>query len=149
MTYAGKQGHAARHQEIPAFFVEPDLDTLVLYDGDQPWTGGDLHRSKPGWPNEGRTIRENWAAYVDKNDFGVGAYVPVAKEITCYRFGKGGKDSCSYFAPLTTFAIKPGMVFEYDLYVAVGTTAEIRAAFAKVREARATRRAKPERQAGG
>jgi hypothetical protein len=70
MTYTGERAHASRDHEIPAVFVEPDLDTLVLYDGDKPWMGGALSRSQPGWPNESRRMTEHWAAYVDKTTLG-------------------------------------------------------------------------------
>lgn len=132
MTYTGERAHASRSHEIPAVFVEPEFATLVLYDGDQPWTGGALHRSQPGWPNENRRMTEPWAAYVDKDDFGVGAYVPLATNLTCYRYAAGrssAEGACSYFAPLIQFAITPGKQFDYEVHLAIGTVAEIREAF--------------------
>jgi hypothetical protein len=134
MTYSGTNSHPAWTQEVPAFFTEPDLDTLVLYDGSKPWTGDSLNRSKPGWPNESRKITEHWAAYVDKNDFGVGGFVPIADTLTCYRFGNGQREhgSCSYFAPLVKFAIVPGKIFEYDLFLTLGKSAEIRETFHQI-----------------
>jgi hypothetical protein len=136
--YSGNEKHPAHHQEIPAVFVEPQYDTLVLFDGDKPWTNGQLHRSKPGWPNESRKITEHWAAYVDANDYGLGAFVPVAKELTCYRFGRGDakQGACSYFAPLTTFAIEPGFEWEYDLYLTLGKIDDIRQRFASIEQQR-------------
>ena len=131
MTYTGTTKHPERHQELPAVFMAPDLMTLVHYTGKHPWTSQKLTRSIPGWPNESRSIDEHWAAYVDGNDFGLGVYVPIADQITCYRFGDGNPEhgSCSYFAPVKTFAIEPGMVFEYDVYLSLGTTTEIRDRF--------------------
>lgn len=133
-TYTGDVSHPIRDQEIPAVFVEPDLDTLVLYEGDKPWTGGELNRSKPGWPNESRKMTEHWAAYVDGSGKGFGVLVPVATNLTCYRFGDGKAEhgSCSYFAPLTRFAITPGKVFEYDVYLTAGTVEEIRDRFQRI-----------------
>lgn len=128
MTYTGTVAHPETHHEVPALFMDPGLSTLIQYDGEKPWTRGALSRSVPGWPNEGRSITENWAAFVDSHDFGVGAYVPVSSKITTYRFGKGGAEqgACSYFAPLVSFAITPGKTFEYDLYLVVGRSEEIR-----------------------
>jgi hypothetical protein len=138
-TYNGQQHHAERDQEIPAVFLEPEFKNLILYSGDHPWGKGDIEskldvnvkRTVPGWPNEGRKITEHWAAYVDDAGFGLGAYVPAANELTCYRFGDGKREhgSCSYFAPLTRFAIKPGFVWEYDVYLTVGRDEEIRQRF--------------------
>lgn len=130
-TYTGTETHTAHDQEIPAVFVEPQYKHLVLYNGPKPWTNDKLHRSIPGWPNESRTLTENWAAYVDDTDFGLGVYVPVANRLTCYRFGDGRADhgSCSYFAPLTTFAITPGFTFEYKMHLTIGTLDQIRTRF--------------------
>jgi hypothetical protein len=104
----------------------------VHYSGSQPWSEDKLDRSIPGWPNEARQITEHWAAYVNDEDFGLGAYVPAASKITCYRFGDGKRElgACSYFAPLVRFAIKPKFEFQYDVFVTVGQVDEIRAAFA-------------------
>lgn len=135
LTYSGTHAHASRHHEIPAIFLEPDLDTLVI--------GGDeANRSKPGWPNESRKLPQHWAAYVDKDDFGVGAKVAIADELTCYRFGDGKPEhgSCSYFAPLTKFAITPGRVFTYELSLTCGTLAQIRSRFGGADKGERTRR---------
>ena len=137
-TYAGKTTHPEADQEILAVFVAPALDTLVRYDGQEPWAGGELKTSRPGWPNEYHDIGENWAAYVGAAGAGLGAYVPKATRITAYRYGADGQpDACSYFAPLARFAVTPGFTFEYDLYLTAGTAAEIRETFRTVRAARA------------
>ena len=140
MTYTGRTSHPARHQEIPAFFANPEFGTLVLYDGDKPWTGAPLSRYEPGKTNEGHKPTENWAAYVDEKDFGAGAYVPIAKSLTSYRTGGVKKSDCSYFAMITTFAITPGLVFNYDVYLTVGTSSEIRATFKRIHDAAPPRR---------
>jgi hypothetical protein len=137
MTHTGEASHAPRHQELPAVFVNGRHTTLVHYAGDAPWTGGEPARSIPGWPNEGRKITENWAAYIDpETDRGIGVYVPVADEITCYRFGqKGGRDECSYFAPVKTLAVTRGFTFEYEVFMTAGTVAEMRERFGRIRAA--------------
>ena len=134
MTYTGTNTHPKIHHELPAVFVEPQYDTLLVYEGTNAWNGGALNRSKPGWPNESRKFTEHWAAYVNTNNFGVGVLVPVADELTCYRFGDGRREhgSCSYFAPLKRFAITPGMKFEYDVWLTVGSADDIRARFAAI-----------------
>jgi hypothetical protein len=138
MSYTGSETHVKTAQEIPAFFTEPDLSTLVLYAGDKPWTGDAVQSTQPGWPNEGRKITEHWAAFVDTNNFGIGAYVPIAKTLTCYRYEAGktsDQGACSYFAPITYLAITPGFNFEYDLFITLGTAEQIRAAFRKIKTA--------------
>jgi len=136
MTYNGTKTHSNQAQEIPAIFVDPLLANLVAYDGDKPWTGAALSKKKPGWPNESQKLVENWAAYVDDTNWGVGAYVPVATEATCYRYQGGGNSNCSYIAPITYFALTPGKVFDYDLYLTIGSTEEIRQAFTRLHQVR-------------
>ncbi len=131
MTYSGTKTHPERHQEVPAFFVDASLSHLVFYKGDQPWTKAAVTRVVPGWPNEPQRLDERWAAYVDDADQGVGFFNAPAAEATTYRYlptGAAPGDSCSYIAPVATFAITPGLVYEYDLYLMIGTSAEIREA---------------------
>ena len=141
-TFNGNREHSIRDQEVPAVFLEPQYKHLILYSGDHPWRDGQLDeridRSMPGWPNESRKLTENWAAFIDDDGFGLGAYVPVAQQLTCYRFGDGRREhgACSYFAPLVRFAIKPGFTWDYDLYLTVGQQADIRSRFHKIQQQR-------------
>jgi hypothetical protein len=130
-TYTGAASHPAHDQEIPAFFVQPFLDTLVLYDGAKPWTADELTRREPGFPNEYVKLTEHWAAWVDAHDRGIGLYVPLADRATCYRFGadRTAPGACSYIAPLKRFALMPGFVFEYDAWITIGALSEIRERF--------------------
>lgn len=130
----GGNDHPPTHQELPAVFVQAKLRNLVLYDGAQPWTDGPLTRSVPAWPNEYKKMTEHWAAYVDGTDSGLGIYVPVASELTCYRFGSNEKaaGACSYLAPIRTFAIGRDFDWQYDVFVTVGTLKEIRARFVEL-----------------
>jgi arylsulfatase A len=132
MTYSGTNAHPKITHEIPAVFIAPQFDTLVLYDGANAWKNDTLHRSKPGWPNESRNITEHWAAYVDEKNWGLGVFVPVANKLTCYRYAAGEderKGACSYFAPVTEFAITPGTKFEYDVWLTIGYADKIRERF--------------------
>ena len=133
--YTGTEHHPPAHQEVPATFINPAYGTMVIYDGDRPWTDAALTKSQPGWPNESRGIPEGWAAYVNDRNTGIGLFAPVARELTCYRFGSSptAKGACSYFAPLVKFAITPGMHFEYEAALALGTPEEMRAEFKKLK----------------
>ena len=133
--------HPATHQEVPAVFADWDLKTLVFYDGTEPWTDGALrYVSEPeiprldlGGTNREFTRTEHWAAWVDERGWGLGVYTPGTELMTVYRFGSGPggaqMGSCSYFAPIRTFAITKGMRFTYDVYLMIGTVDEMRAAF--------------------
>lgn len=129
-VYDGKVPHPAKAQELPAVFVDYALPNLVVYDGGRPWTNGRLTSVVPGWPNEFRRSDECWAAYVDDDQWGIGVYFPGTVDMTTYRFeGPSGPQGggCSYFAPIKQFAITPGFVYEYDVYLTIGSVDEIRA----------------------
>jgi hypothetical protein len=106
----------------------------VFYDGDAPWTGAAVKKTQPEFPNEYKKITEHWAAYVGDDDRGIGCYVPVADELTCYRYGKdvNSPDSCSYFAPIRTMAVTPGFQWEYDVWITLGSATEIRDRFLQI-----------------
>lgn len=135
-SYSGEHAHAARDHEMPAVFVDHALPSLVFYTGDKPWTNAELKRIVPGWPNEGHTRDEEWAAYVDAKDWGIGVYTPGSPKMTCYRYaGPDGPDGdgCSYFAPLRSMAITKGTTIDYALYLTIGPIAEIRNRFQRIR----------------
>lgn len=137
--YRGEAEHAPRHQELPAVFVDAAYPNLVRYDGDEPWTGGEVARNVPGWPNEGARATEHWAAYVNDEDKGIGVFFPGTSDLTAYRFEGDGTQgpegsACSYFSPLRTFAVTPGLEFEYDVYLTLGTVETIRERFGRIEE---------------
>ncbi|MEG1700863.1 MAG: hypothetical protein RRY33_06800 [Alistipes sp.] len=143
----GAKDHPSTDQEVPAVFVDWNLKNYVFYDGARPWTG-DVLKSEvpfrmdlyPDRPNEVRNRTEHWAAYVDDSGWGIGVYTPGTERSTTYRFGSGPRPgtntatdgSCSYFAPISIFGIEKGGVHTYDVYMMIGTTDEIRAAFYEI-----------------
>lgn len=133
-TNRSRDNAAARHQEMPAIFADHALPNLVRYEGAAPWTGAPLTRSVPGFPNEGGTLSENWAAYVDAQDWGIGAFTPGTSSMTAYRYAGDGKagpagSACSYFAPLRTLRVARGFVLEYEIYLTIGRLEAMRAEF--------------------
>lgn len=143
--YRGAEVHPLRSQEVPATFVNPAYGTMVIYQGNQPWSSAALTNSQPGWPNESRKIPEGWVAWVNHQNTGVGVFSPIAKELTCYRFGASpqAKGACSYAAPLVKFAITPGMHFEYEVALTMGTPEEMRAEFSKLKDSLLTKLSSP------
>ena len=134
MTYSGKAEHKATHQELPALFVQPSYATLVYCDsGNPPWTRAELKRRQPAFPNESAKFSEPWVAWERSDGQAVGLLCPHATEATCYRVTGTGIGDCSYIAPIQTFALKPGLVFEYEVVLALGTVAQIRSVFEKVK----------------
>jgi hypothetical protein len=128
MSYRGEKEHKPYHQELPALFVKPALDRLAFVS-----TDGQLTRKHPGFPNEMIRYSESWLAWVNAQDSGLGILCPHAKEATTYRVREGNRGDVSYAAPLQTFALKPGLVFEYEVVLAIGTVEQIRSVFGKLR----------------
>jgi len=135
-TYSGMDAHQPRHQELPAVFVAAKYSKLVAYTGDMPWLKDKPSEYFPGYPNEYLKITENWVAYVNDADEGLGVYVPIAFEATCYRFRGGSGSDCSYVAPIKTFSITPGFSFSYDAYFTMGNTSIMRQRFYELHETR-------------
>ena len=138
MTCSGATNHPPAHQELPAVFTDYALPNLVYYTGTAPWTSGALTRRVPGQhpPNEyAKGLTENWAAFVDARDWGLGVCVPGTTEVTFYRSaGKSGPggSGCSYLAPIRTLTITNGFTLEYDVFLAIGKVDTLRETFKKV-----------------
>ena len=142
MDYTGKDQSVVRDQEMPAVFVDAELPNLVYSES------GKLKRRVPGWPNERGKASENWVAYLDDKDWGIGIYTPGTETFTCYRFKGNGKtgptgSACSYVAPLRRFSLQKGLVVDYEVFLTIGSLAEIRMRFASLR-----RKAAPGPEAG-
>ncbi len=135
LTYSGDDQMLAKHQEMPAVFVDATLENLVYRDQ------GKWKRRVPKWPNEYGTASDEWIAYLDTNDWGIGVFTPGTQSFTCYRAEgdgtKGPKGSaCSYVAPIRKFSLRRGQVIEYDVYLTLGTLDEIEKRFTDVKESR-------------
>ena len=139
-TGPGATSHPTAMQEMPAVFVDYQLDHLVFYRGMHPWEQDVLCDTVPGWPNESFSRQEEWAAYMKADgSLGLGVYTPGTVQMTAYRYGHGAStgesgDDCSYFAPLRYFAVEKGLTVEYDAYVTIGDIAQIRARFYNIHE---------------
>ena len=140
--YTGSRSYKARHQEMPAVFTDAALGTLVCYTGSKPWTGDAVKRITPknlsdGATNQYLTRTEEWSAYVDENDWGIGVYTPGTQQVTYYSFGHGatgaGASPCSYFSPIRTLAVTAGLNLRYEVWLTAGKSAAIRQTFADIR----------------
>ena len=138
-TGAKATNHPSSSHEMPAIFVDAAYQHLKFYKGSKPWEGEELQDTIPGWPNEYQARSEEWAAYVNSKDYGIGVYTPGSPNMTTYRFGSGNATGpkggdCSYFAPLRRFAIMKGMTVEYDVYLTIGDIKDIRSRFYEIHE---------------
>ena len=129
MDYTGKDQSVVRDQEMPAVFVDAELPNLVYSEN------GKLKRRVPGWPNQRGKATESWVAYLDDKDWGIGICTPGTESFTCYRFKGDGKtgptgSACSYVAPLRKFSLQKGLAVDYEVFLTIGSLAEIRKRFA-------------------
>ena len=132
MDYTGKDQSAVHDQEMPAVFTDAELPNLVYSEN------GKLKRRVPGWPNERGKATENWVAYLDDKDWGIGICTPGTETFTCYRFKGDGKtgplgSACSYVAPLRRFSLQKGLVVDYEVFLTIGSLGEIRKRFASLK----------------
>jgi hypothetical protein len=138
-TYKGEEEHPVKSQEVPAVFVDSRFSRLVFYAGDSPWTNGEVDAVIPGWPNKSQKMTENWAAFIDEKDWGIGVFTPGTEDLTCYRYivkNKSGSKSpdCSYFAPVRKMAIKKNTEVVYDVFLTLGKIGSIRQRFYEMKE---------------
>lgn len=133
MTYTGEDQSVVKSQEMPAVFVDAQLQQLVYVEQ------GELKRRVPKWPNEPGRSTQHWVAYVNDRDWGIGIYTPGTDRFTCYRAKGNGQtgpagSACSYVAPLRRFSLQNGLTVEYDVYLTIGSLSDIRKRFAALRK---------------
>ena len=134
-------------QELPAFYTVSYLDSLVYYNGREPWTDAGLivNSSLTDWtksdnkgPNTFDIIRgntETWAAFVNLDvDFGIGVYTPNYEVLNAGRYEYDGtKDSMAdptnYIAPRSNLRIVKYEALEYSYLIASGSVSEMREVF--------------------
>ncbi|MFK7911920.1 MAG: hypothetical protein AB8F34_15165 [Akkermansiaceae bacterium] len=138
MKYTGKDHKKPRHQEVPAMFVDYALPYLMFERNGKLIKHESVMLKKKGGP-ESIQYDSEWLAYVDDKGFGIGIYTPGTKTAVSYRAHGNGKSgptgsACSYVAPVRTFALRSGLVVDYEFHLTIGTLSEIRARFSKLRK---------------
>ena len=136
MTYSGPSNGPMHDQELPAVFLDANYDRLTFCT-ENPWSYNSVTNFRPAgipsgnpWPNNRAYRTERWSAFV-KNGWGMGVYTPATELIGFYWISGGGNDGsgCSHFSPLGTFPITTNFTYQYDAYLTIGMTNEIRQAF--------------------
>lgn len=136
MDYTGPTQKAAKHQEMPAMFVDYDLPHLMFENDGKLVKHAPVDLAKKGGP-EKIAYKGGWLAYVDDKDFGIGIFTPGTNMAVTYRHrgnGKTGPDgsACSYVAPIRTLKLENGTAVDYEFYLTIGSLDEIRSRFAKL-----------------
>lgn len=130
-----KKQYPARHQELPAVYLNSEYFKLVTYKGDKPFTGDSLFiNSQPLKPKQHWhywTASENWAAYVNDKDYGLGVYKPRTFLFSGGFAGvpnSGGTkaNSTAYIAPISSEIIDHNISYEYETYFILGSVRKIR-----------------------
>ena len=139
MTYTGPSNGPVAHQELPAVFIVREYENLTFYGGPMAWTEDSLTNFVPGFDNGYDHRYEQWSAFLNNSGWGMGVYTPETTYQTRYRRpeNSGGNEGwgCSYFAPLQGFAITSNnFSYQYDVYLTIGMTNEIRETFDDIRK---------------
>jgi len=139
MTYTGPSNGPVAHQELPAVFIVREYENLTFYGGPMAWTEDSFSNFVPGFDNGYDFRHEQWSAFLNNSGWGMGVYTPETTYQTRYRRpeNSGGNEGwgCSYFAPLGAFAITSNdFSYQYDVYLTIGVTNEIRETFDDIRK---------------
>ena len=126
-----------RDQELPAFYGIISLGTLVTYRGSNPFTGEDLsyYPALGNWVGTNRAqwndVTENWVAWVNDDDFGVGLYTPDVYSILTGKVGSDIYDGAiskaggtTYTAMISRMRLRNYIPLNYTYYLAVGAEIE-------------------------
>ena len=149
--FSGYEHNNPRAQELPAFYGIAPLGKAVYYNGDKPFTNDELTycENMAFWDgNRDARIRctENWIAWVNEDDWGVGLYVPdvvttLAGRTTGFNNSVAELGSApykaatsTYAAPLGNFSMETYKAFDYTYYLALNSVSGVRELFAKLKE---------------
>jgi hypothetical protein len=128
--------YAGRLQELPAVYTNGPWYKLVSYLGDKPFTAAATTVLVDRDDGKGRPWRqfyspEHWAALLDKDDRGLGVYLPDACEFHGGFAGKkgagGSKDNPNgYMTPRHVEILDHNITYTYEYTLIVGALKEIR-----------------------
>ncbi|MDP4185020.1 MAG: hypothetical protein Q8862_07645 [Bacteroidota bacterium] len=124
-------------QELPAVYPVSALKNLYSYFGNAPFTGASLDNPKVVNLSSGfwgtyknEMVSENWMAFVDDNQWGIGVYCPITRNFLAGMAGKEGGEtldsSTCYIAPVKKESFNKNTVFEYEYYLVIGSLKNIR-----------------------
>lgn len=150
--FSGYVHNNVRDQELPAFYGITPLGRMVTYKGSEPWNGKALsyEENLPFWsPAVAGVSRfdatENWIAWVNEDDWGIGLYVPDIEKMLVGRnrysvdlsmigVEPSGSMSCTYTAPLGVFSMPTYESFSYRYYLKLDIVDSARELFAALHE---------------
>lgn len=140
--WSGQHSHGGRTQEMPAVYLHYAFTNFVTYRGAAPWTDAPLINvdDLPYWGGD-RTIHddieyydgnENWSAWVNAEDYGVGVYVPGLNNYVNGTYGDRknlGTCPSNYTSPHVYRSFVSYRRDEYSYMLTVGYVNDMRATF--------------------
>ena len=140
MQYEGGDHERARHQEMPALFIDGELKRFFYWKDEQLTEASPRILGENGKEGqEGLSLGKSskaWVAYVDEKSTALAFShrAPLSLHATApwvmERLAQNGS-ACSYVAPIRTFVLKKGMALKYRIYLTTGSLQEIQSRFAK------------------
>jgi hypothetical protein len=117
-------------QELPAAYAIADLNRVLTYAGDRPFSGDSLTEVPRTSVPQNWEGTEHWAACVNAQNFGFGVYNPEATNFYgwLYGYAQGGpldKSMC-YVSPHGWEALTKTSTYSYKYFLIVGTVDQIR-----------------------
>ncbi len=148
VDYSGHDSNFAS-QELPAFYGLATMDRFVYYNGDEPWTDGELtsvtgidEYELGAYPIF--TPTEHWGALTGENEdsFSIGLYVPHADYMVAGVYGRIAEvsenpdtsDPSSYLNGGKKLLFDSYVTISYDYYISTGTVDNIRNSFKEIAE---------------
>lgn len=136
---------ATNNQELPAVYPISALKNLYSYFGDAPFTGAPMDNPSVEYLQDGfwgkyknDMVTENWMAFVDDEQWGIGVYTPICNNFLAGIAGQTGFESdhpsTSYIAPIDNAKLHKNSVYEYDYYLIIGNLDVIRSEIYKIKE---------------
>ena len=139
MSYTGATDHVLENQKIPSAFFNSINNKLTYYNGVMAWTKGELESLIPPEFQNQDVRQEQWAAFVRDSGHGIGLYTPEYSLMDFYKIdGNGGDKSnaCSQISAIKNMAITNNFSCQYDVYLTIGMTNEIRENFDIIRKSK-------------
>lgn len=150
-------GYVPRYasQEMPAVYTVRSLDNWKVYDGDAPFTDGELSTYQAQTEDLGgqltsTKLSENWSALVNDDDFGVAVYLPditngshaifgnnnVLENIydPYYNIALSQHNATSYITMIGQTAFESFKPLEYVSYLSAGRLSDMRQTFYRLHE---------------
>ncbi len=144
--FSGYSHGQPRDQELPAFYGVAALPRLATYKGNNAWTNDAIQyeNNLPFWSGATATAAnrfkasENWIAWVNEENWGIGLYVPDVVNMLAGRMMvlstetskvPALQNSTTYTAPVAQFIMPNYVTYSYTYYLKLDYVQGARAFF--------------------